>query len=67
MIGWNMTAGDKQLIEAILESVGLERIPAPVGTYQDQYPLVGPDQQPQEDGHAQKMVERRRRLPDLSS
>lgn len=66
MIGWNMSAGDKQLIEAILDSVGLEKIQPPVeGTYQDTSECL--DQQVQEDLHAQKMVERRRRLPDLSS
>lgn len=60
-----MTAGERQLIEAILESVGLERLESKVRkTYQVKSKFL--DKQSREENYAKKMVERRRRLSNLS-
>lgn len=61
-----MTAGQDKLIEAILESVGLERLQTPLRPT-DQESSECTDTQFREDAHAEKMVERRHSISDLSA
>ena len=59
-----MTEANKQLIESILESIGLEKLRSPLGRT---YPVVPIDSEQimQDDWVSEEMAERKRHLPDI--